>query len=194
MKLTLKRVAEKSRLCKDTQLWENYLLKILQKNLPQYNIYSPNDRGGDYLIEDSFRQIRPDIIIEDGGKIIAILDAKYKWYNKIGKYANFDNAVSREDLYQMTTYLYHYGNCKDKIIGLFVSPIGGEDEVKHLNEKEKHKIGVINLNIQQFNEQEDNQFSLELINQEETNFINKIKKELNNDIIKIPIHKRLTMS
>ena len=44
---------------------------MLQKNLPQYNIYSPNERGGDYLIEDSFRQIRPDIIIEFDGKIIA---------------------------------------------------------------------------------------------------------------------------
>jgi 5-methylcytosine-specific restriction enzyme subunit McrC len=161
------------------ELWENYLLKVLQKNLPEYDIYSPNEKGGDCLIEDSFRQIRPDIIIENDGKIIAILDAKYKQYNKIGKTDNYiEKTVSREDLYQMNTYLYHYGNCDDNILGLFISPISGDKEVKRLSKNNNHKIGVINLNIQQFDEQEKNEFSLEAIYKEEANFIEKIKEEL----------------
>ncbi len=164
------------------ELWENYLLKVLQKYLPNFNIYSPNERGGISLFADESREIRPDIIIEKNGKVIAILDAKYKWYSKIGKYANEANAVSRDDLYQMSTYLYHYGKDSEKIIGLFISPIEQEGiDLKILKNNKNHKIGVLNLNITQFDKDEDDNFSLESINQEEKNFINKIKKELQYD-------------
>jgi len=155
------------------ELWENYLLKVLQKELVEYEIYSPNEQGGEYLIEEEFRQIRPDIIIKKDGKIIAILDAKYKWYDKIGKYANIDNAVSRDDLYQMSTYLYHYASSDDKILGLFVSPIGGEGEVKSFSKRKNHKIGVVNLNIKQF--EEDEEFSQEKIEEAEKSFIEQVK-------------------
>jgi len=166
------------------ELWENYLLKVLQKHLPNFNIYSPNERGGISLFDDGCREIRPDIIIEKNGKVIAILDAKYKWYSKIGKYANEANAVSRDDLYQMSTYLYHYGKDSEKIIGLFISPIEQKGiDLKILKNNENHKIGVLNLDIIQFDKDEDDNFSLESINQEEKNFINKIKKELQYDPI-----------
>jgi len=164
------------------ELWENYLLKLLQKNLPRYNIYSPNERGGDHLIEDSFREIRPDIIIEEDGKIIAILDAKYKWYNKIGMYTNIEGAVSREDLYQMSTYLYYYADYDNNILGLFISPVEG-NEIKSLEQNKKHRIGVLGLNIKQFDEQENSEFSLTAIEEEELSFINRIKEELQYDPI-----------
>jgi len=174
------------------ELWENYLLKLLQRNFPEYNIYSPNEEGGEYLIEDSFRQIRPDIVIKKDGKVIAILDAKYKNYNKIGKYGNSaknPNFVSRDDLYQMSTYLYHYSNQEDCIAGLFISPVEDcSDEnnmaVKAYANNFDHKIGVINLNIKQFDKKYDESntgielkdtFSNNKIEEEEKKFIEKIK-------------------
>ncbi len=170
------------------QLWEDYLLKVLQKNLPEYYIYSPNykDKGGVALFEDGSRTIRPDIIIEKDGKVIAILDAKYKCYRQIGQYADFGSAVSRDDLYQMTTYLYHYGKNDKEIVGLFISPVAEiENNSKKLMSNKNHKIGVVNLNIDQFSEKKLDgssndiiSFSKETIKKEEEKFIIKIKKEL----------------
>jgi len=159
------------------ELWENYLLKLLQKHLPQYNIYSPNEKGGEYLLENSFREIRPDIIIEQDGEIVAILDAKYKWYNKIGKYASNYGAVSRDDLYQMSSYLYHYSREDKPIVGLFISPIGGDEDLNILSHNDKHQMGVVNLNIEQFTQDSDEdfqKFSRESIEEEERKFISKI--------------------
>ncbi|WP_434581551.1 McrC family protein [Sulfurimonas sp. NW15] len=158
------------------ELWENYLLKVLQKNLSEYEVYSPNERGGKYLIEGNYREVRPDIIIEKDGEIVAILDAKYKWYDKLGKTAK--DGVSREDLYQMMTYLYNFANNDKPCLGLFISPIKGK-EIKVLNKNKKHKIGILNLNIE--NLENENFTTLEQIKQEELNFIKALKKELNHD-------------
>lgn len=161
------------------EVWENYLLKLLQKDLVEYTIYSPNEKGGISLFTDGSREIRPDIIIKKDNRVVAVLDAKYKHYNKIGKYADIDKSVSREDLYQMTTYLYHYGNKNEKIVGLFVSPIEkSEENIKILNNSSNHQIGVVNLNIEQFNS-EDCNFSMEKVKEEEKVFIKKIKGILN---------------
>ncbi len=99
-----------------------------------------------------------------------MLDAKYKFYQKLGRKEKERGAISREDLYQMTSYLWHYqqkykrGN--RKLLGLFVSPSENEinplppeseiDRLKtetqaiNLETKAFHhisdvKIGVINL-------------------------------------------------
>ena len=157
------------------QLWEDYLLKVLQRNMPEYYIYSPNEKGGVALFEDGSRTIRPDIIIEKDGKVVAILDAKYKSYKQIGRYADIDASASREDLYQMSTYLYHYAKENEKIIGLFISPTEDKEDVKKLALNKKHKIGVVNLNINQF---EDKNFSNKAIQEVEYKFINNIKKQL----------------
>lgn len=170
------------------ELWENYLLKVLQRNLPEYDIYSPNEVGGEYLLESGYRKIRPDIMIEKDGKVVAILDAKYKNYTQIGQYANsskYPNFVSRDDLYQMSTYLYHYGNPKDNILGLFVSPVGDDGDINSFSKNKNHKIGVINLNIEQFNKEQKEKtinFTRDAIRQEEKNFIKKIEKEIKNTV------------
>ena len=175
------------------ELWENYLLKVLQRNLPEYNIYSPNEDGGEYLLdgknlEDEYRQIIPDIIIKKNNKVVAILDAKYKKYNQIGKFANSaknPNFVSRDDLYQMCTYMYHYADSDKNVIGLFISPIEDIGEIKTFSKNKKHKIGVLNLNIEQFDKKYDEarkelqkNFSVDKIQKAEQKFINNIKNAL----------------
>ena len=163
------------------ELWENYLLKVLQRNLPEYNIYSPNDEGGEYLFEKA-RQIIPDIIIKKDDKVIAILDAKYKSYTKVGKFSNsitHPNNVSRDDLYQMSTYLYHYADRDSKVLGLFISPVQGE-EIKNLQNNKNHHIGVLGLDIKQF--EDSKEFKLDDINEEEQKFINKLKRHLTDSL------------
>lgn len=101
------------------ELWENYLLAILQRHLPsKYRIWSPNQTGSSHLLAGEKRAIRPDILIEKSGQIVAILDAKFKNYTQIGRHEQ--GGVSREDLYQMGTYLYHYSRAARPMLGLFV--------------------------------------------------------------------------
>jgi len=128
-----------------SEIWENYLYKIIKSPLEKkgYIVSSPNYTGGDYLF-DNMRQIRPDFLISKDNKIVAVLDAKYKNYSALG--ATEKEGVSREDLYQMATYLHHY-NAK---IGLFLTPAGNNyaaPRVYKLRNHDQH-IGVLNMPIE----------------------------------------------
>lgn len=128
------------------ELWEIYLLTVLKRNLQGYEVSSPNTGFGEYLLNDNMRAIRPDILIKKDNKVVMIVDAKYKKYSKIG--ATSKDGISREDLYQMITYLYHY-NLADSVKGIFTSPYKQEAEVKlhSFASNSMHRIGVINLPI-----------------------------------------------
>jgi hypothetical protein len=70
------------------ELWENYVYRILKKGLPpEFQVVSPNFEGeAYYLLEDRRRQIKLDILIMKNGRILAVLDAKYKrGYTGIGR-------------------------------------------------------------------------------------------------------------
>lgn len=152
-------------------LWELYVLRVLQRNLPsEYNAYSPNSTHGDYLLEDDMREIRPDIIIEKDGTPVMIIDAKYKQYTNIGRTAL--NGISRDDLYQMNTYMYHYGH-DQPMIGIFTSPVPNEEQKLHTYSCNKnHKIGIVNLCIDNICE------DVLKIHDEEQLYVNKIMKLL----------------
>ena len=130
------------------ELWELYLIKVLQKGLgSEYRVYSPNSLGGSFLLDDGIRSLRPDIIIERAGKIIMIIDAKYKRYNEFG--VTSDAGISREDLYQMNSYIYHLGNPNEPIIGLFTSPASPKQkqDIHSYSHNKKHRVGLVNLNL-----------------------------------------------
>ena len=153
-------------------LWEMYLLKLLQNNLPsEYYVYSPNTGFGDSLLEGGMREIRPDIIIEKNGRVLMIIDAKYKDYTQFGKSALF--GVNREDLYQMTTYLHHYGKEDQSIIGLFTSPVPcSEDDVYAYSHNKNHRIGLVNLDIVNADD------NIELLHKNEQIYLDNITKIL----------------
>ena len=153
-------------------LWEMYLLKLLQNNLPsEYYVYSPNTGFGDSLLEGGMREIRPDIIIEKNGRVLMIIDAKYKDYTQFGKSALF--GVNREDLYQMTTYLHHYGKEDQSIIGLFTSPFPcSEDDVHAYSHNKNHRIGLVNLDIVSVDD------NIELLHKNEQVYLDNITKIL----------------
>lgn len=133
-------------------LWEIYLLKLLRNNLPDaYHVYSPNAQHGTNLLDYSIREIRPDIIIEKDNRVVLIIDAKYKDYHSFGHTAKY--GISRDDLYQMSTYLYHYGTEDAPIAGIFTSPVSCVDgEIHVFSGNPKHKIGLINMDIETANE------------------------------------------
>ena len=55
--------------------------------------------------------------------------------------------VQRDDLYQMNTYLYHYGRGR-RIAGILTSPVKESDSALHrYANNTEHRIGVVNLNI-----------------------------------------------
>ena len=160
------------------ELWEMYLLKKLQVKFPDYEVYSPNLREREFLMEDKYREVRPDLVIADKntGNPRIILDAKYKYYTSLGNNSR-KSTVSREDLYQMTTYLHRF--MKDgKGYGIFVSP------VKQEKENDVHKIvgceqsiGLVNLNLYElFDDRQSN--NAKEIEKREDEFIKKIKSLL----------------
>ena len=153
-------------------LWEMYLLKLLQNNLPsEYYVYSPNTGFGDSLLEGGMREILPDIIIEKNGRVLMIIDAKYKYYTKFGKSAL--SGVNREDLYQMTTYLHHYGKEDQSIIGLFTSPVPcSEDDVHAYSHNKNHRIGLVNLDVESAGD------NIELLHKNEQIYLDNITKVL----------------
>ncbi len=130
------------------ELWEMYLLKLLQNNLPsEYLVYSPNINSNEHLLEGNMREIRPDIIIERDGRVVMIIDAKYKNYSQFGRTSQY--GVQRDDLYQMTTYLYHYGKENQTIMGVFTSPVAcSENDIHTFSGNRNHRIGLVNLNIE----------------------------------------------
>ncbi len=129
------------------EIWENYLLSVFKRKLPQYTFVSPNnENSGNWLLENS-RKLRPDFLVYDKkGNLLAVMDAKYKHYNRIGRYSNEPNAVSIEDLYQMGTYLYRYADPARACGGIFISPfeVSTEKALK-IEGKSNHFMAVCNL-------------------------------------------------
>ncbi len=156
------------------ELWELYLLDVLKEGLadePSIDVYSPNRTGGEYLTEDSYRQVRPDIIIRKDGNVAIIIDAKWKRYERFGA-TDCQGGVNRNDLYQMTTYLYHYARAGDNVIGLFVAPIKQHDEPPDIHQltNHPHSIGLLNLDL---SDEDENDFR-----KNEESFIKQIKELL----------------
>ena len=154
------------------ELWEMYLLKLLQNNLPKkYRVYSPNANFGAKLLEGDMREIRPDILIEENGRVVMVIDAKYKSYTIFGKTSEF--GVQRDDLYQMSTYLYHYGKEDKTIVGIFTSPVAcPKNDIHSYSEKRNHYIGLVNLNIADAND------NVAKVHEYEQEYINELIKLL----------------
>ena len=162
------------------ELWENYLEAILTKHLPApYRVINPNKTGGEWLIVDRNREIRPDLVIEKDGVPAAILDAKFKAYSQIGKFEA--DGVRREDLYQMVTYLYHYGRPNSPLIGLFVSPEQGAGDLHLLESRREHAIGVVNFDLDRWKPPEP--FDINAVKAHEKTFAKRLL-----DLLEQPAH------
>lgn len=155
------------------ELWEMYLLKLLQNSLPsKYRVYSPNEDFGSNLLDGNMRKIRPDILIEEDGRVVMIIDAKYKNYTCFGKTS--EHGIRRDDLYQMSTYLYHYGKQDKAIAGVFTSPVAcPKNDIHTFSENRNHYIGLVNLNIAGAND------NVAKVHEYETTYVDEVLNLLN---------------
>lgn len=111
-------------------LFEEYVAKTLVRTLRPYGLAATPQGGRLHCLEDIETgtrrfQTRPDIIIRDGGKAIAIVDTKWK---RIGnKEDDPKEGISQADIYQMMAYGRVY-NC-NRLLLLYphhAGLIGGE--------------------------------------------------------------------
>lgn len=166
------------------EIWENYLMRVFRTRVPEYRFESPNASQNKLLLLDGGRCVRPDFFVRSGrdGRLLAILDAKYKRYSHVGRTANDPYAVSRDDLYQMATYLYRFADPNYNAMGLFISPYSkeGNDLQKILGRC--HGIGICNLTLPLFEDIKDIDCNqnikpkcLDIIRREEIDFVNRLK-------------------
>lgn len=103
-----------------TDLWEYYLLEVLNEGLGRhgYSVATANEdpeRRKKLLLSPSSEEnkdnpvelfgLRPDILIEKDGATVGILDAKYK---TVSEDAGTNYGVESGDVYQLTTYMTRY--------------------------------------------------------------------------------------
>ena len=92
-------------------LWEEYVNVLLQEhNMGFKHAKNRSGEGGFYLFESHSRKLLPDFYKDD-----FVIDAKYK---RLGSYEKVAD-VSREDLYQVITYMHRLQASK----GGFVAPL-----------------------------------------------------------------------
>ena len=115
-------------------LWEEYLHVVLREQMrnnpddyKDYELKHPNNRTGagkEHLFENEkqpkIQEIYPDFILKKSKKVEAILDAKYKRLED----ENGKKNVSREDYFQVLTYMFRF-SC-DR--GMLIYPYASEKE------------------------------------------------------------------
>ena len=111
-------------------LWEEYLNVVLQEQIQgqeNLTLKHPNNRTGaakEHLFEDENKrkkqEIYPDFILEKSEKVEAIIDAKYKRLED----ENGKKNVSREDYFQVLTYMFRF-SCN---LGMLIYPYASKEE------------------------------------------------------------------
>jgi 5-methylcytosine-specific restriction enzyme subunit McrC len=94
------------------KLFEKYVVKILQKQYPNYQI--KEQISSKYLSnEPQTFALRPDIGVYKNNKLISILDTKWKLIDENQKYNNGNNdekkGINQSDVYQLFVYGKKYG-------------------------------------------------------------------------------------
>lgn len=167
------------------EIWENYLLSVMQRYLPDFTFVSPNEASESVWLLKTARPVRPDFLVYDSNcRLIAVMDAKYKRYERIGCYEKEPYAVSREDLYQMATYMFRFGNKTLPLAGIFISPYNvGDEDMLEVMETPGHFMTVCNLSLEEFDckmeTSEDSKVFKTRLQKLEEDFASRLKQCLN---------------
>lgn len=95
------------------ELWELFVLSCVRRAFPELKVeHGTASASRHFLLQsahDSKRKmgrIKPDILVRDGDRVVAVLDAKYKRLKNY--WPERPDGVDRGDLYQLASYLSRY--------------------------------------------------------------------------------------
>lgn len=105
------------------ELWELYVLAALRRAWPGMDV-AHGTRGAEHrpLLRNGrgvpLGMLKPDALVSRGGRILAIVDAKYKrlWPSA------WNPAPQREDMYQLAAYMARYGDPRNMTQGVLAYP------------------------------------------------------------------------
>jgi len=106
------------------ELWELYVLGVLRRVARGFDVkHGTSASDSDHLLRQrtgrAMGALKPDVLIMKRGRIIGIVDAKYK---SLWPTAAAPNGPRREDLYQVTAYLTRYGRQNARPWGALIYP------------------------------------------------------------------------
>lgn len=145
-----------------SEVWEAYLYNKILSKLGDFWVENCNLGEGDriFVDEDVSVEMRPDFKLMQGNGLVAIIDAKYKNVNKIKE-------ISREDRYQMMSYMYRY----DCHLGIFITPNAENEECGYdwvtIDNEKKGKILIFSFPLQWFDKENIENFHSKILELEE---------------------------
>ena len=94
------------------ELWELFVLNTTRQAVPRLTVeHSTFASTSDYLLtsvrdaERGMGQLKPDVLVRDEDRLVAVLDAKYK---RLAYRPERRHGVDRSDLYQLASYVSRY--------------------------------------------------------------------------------------
>lgn len=127
------------------ELWELFLLHALRRALPQLTVdHGTTSTEAAWLLTSADGQLglgrlKPDLVVRDGDRVVAVLDAKYKRLQDM--WPERPLGVDRGDLYQLTSYLAGYA-AEGAKFGALLYP--DDPNARRLSTAEKHGPWTIN--------------------------------------------------
>lgn len=106
-------------------IWESFVAQWLQGEWPDHSVQSPYR----FVMTNDGQHAEADATVWDGGALVALYDAKYKWPT---------SAPSRDDLYQMITYCSRLGLSAATLL----YPASVEPRTVSVAEKRVHVRGI----------------------------------------------------
>lgn len=113
------------------ELWELFVLNTTRLAVPHLTVeHSTFTSTSDYLLtslrdaERGMGQLKPDVLVRDGERVVAVLDAKYK---RLAYRADRRHGVDRGDFYQLASYVGRY-DPDGEAVGALLYPTDLEQE------------------------------------------------------------------
>jgi 5-methylcytosine-specific restriction enzyme subunit McrC len=108
------------------ELWELFVLNCARRAMPDAEIEHGTHSGRVARLLHSqadsnigLGRLKPDVLVRRAGRVVAVIDAKYK---RLVNTAERPGGVDRGDLYQLASYLTHFGS-DGKTLGGLIYPL-----------------------------------------------------------------------
>jgi 5-methylcytosine-specific restriction enzyme subunit McrC len=113
------------------ELWELFVLNTTRLAVPHLTVeHSTFGSTSDFLLtslrdrERGMGQLKPDVLVRRGDRVVAVLDAKYK---RLAWAPDRRHGVDRADLYQLASYIGRY-DPDGEAVGMLLYPTDSEQD------------------------------------------------------------------